>query len=53
MTAYIVSVTGGEASYGSPEYLSLFAVGMALFLMTLVLNILSGLVLRRSREVYQ
>src|SRR5262249_6354320 len=27
MTAYIVAVTGGEASYGSPEYLSLFAVG--------------------------
>jgi phosphate transport system permease protein len=53
MTAYIVSVTGGEASYGSPEYLSLFAVGMALFLMTLALNILSGLVLRRYREVYQ
>jgi phosphate transport system permease protein len=53
MTAYIVAVTGGEASYGSPEYLSLFAVGMALFLMTLVLNILSALVLRRYREVYQ
>src|SRR5436190_2865655 len=47
MTTYIVAVTGGEASYGSPEYLSLFAVGMALFLMTLALNILSGLVLRR------
>jgi phosphate transport system permease protein len=53
MTAYIVAVTGGEASYGSPEYLSLFAVGMALFVMTLSLNILSGLVLRRYREVYQ
>jgi phosphate transport system permease protein len=53
MTAYIVAVTGGEASYGSPEYLSLFAVGMALFLMTLILNLLSGLVLRRYREVYQ
>jgi phosphate transport system permease protein len=53
MTAYIVAVTGGEASYGSPEYLSLFAVGMALFLMTLALNLLSGMVLRRFREVYQ
>jgi phosphate transport system permease protein len=53
MTAYIVAVTSGEASYGSPEYLSLFAVGMALFLMTLTLNILSGLVLRHYREVYQ
>jgi phosphate transport system permease protein len=53
MTAYIVAVTSGEASYGSPKYLSLFAVGMALFVITLTLNIASGLVLRRYREVYQ
>jgi phosphate transport system permease protein len=53
MTTYIVAVTNGEAVTGSPEYLSLFAVGMALFLITLVLNVASGLVLRRYREVYQ
>jgi phosphate transport system permease protein len=53
MTTYIVAVTGGEASYGTPKYLSLFAVGMTLFAITLGLNILSGLVLRRFREVYQ
>ena len=53
MTAYIVAVAGGEAAVGSPEYLSLFAVGTALFLITLVLNVLSGVVLRRYREVYQ
>jgi len=53
MTTYIVAVTGGEASYGSPKYYSLFAVGMALFVVTLGLNVLSGLVLRRYREVYQ
>lgn len=53
MTTYIVAVTNGEAAYGSPEYLSLFAVGMVLFLLTLGLNIVSGLVLRRYREVYQ
>jgi phosphate transport system permease protein len=52
MTTYIVAVTGGEASYGTPKYLSLFAVGMALFLITLALNVLSGVVLRRYREVY-
>lgn len=52
MTAYIVAVTTGEAAFGSAEHLSLFAVGMALFLITLVLNILSGIVLRRYREVY-
>jgi phosphate transport system permease protein len=53
MTTYIVAVFGGEASYGSPKYLSLFAVGMALFVITLALNVFSGLVLRRYREVYQ
>jgi len=53
MTAYIVSVTGGEASYGSPEYLSLFAVGLTLFAITMILNIFSGFVLRHFREVYQ
>src|SRR3954471_21853025 len=41
MTPHIVAVTGGEASYGSPKYYSLFAVGMALFVVTLGLNVLS------------
>ena len=52
MTAYIVGVASGEAAAGSPEALSLFGVGMALFLITLTLNIASGFVLRRYREVY-
>jgi len=52
MTAYIVSVTSGDAPYGSPEHLSLFAVGTVLFLMTLCLNLISGLILRRYREEY-
>ena len=53
MTTYIVAVTAGEAAYGSPEYLSLFAVGMVLFAATLGLNLISVLVLRRFREVYR
>lgn len=53
MTAYIVAEMGGEASYDSLKHFSLFAVGMALLLITLSMNILSGLVLRRCREVYQ
>jgi phosphate transport system permease protein len=52
MTTYIVAVIGGDAPQGSAEYLSLFAVGLVLFAITLLLNILSGLVLRRYREVY-
>ncbi len=53
MTAYIVGVMGGEAAYGEPEYLSLFAVGMTLFLITLALNVLSNFILSRYRETYQ
>jgi phosphate transport system permease protein len=53
MTTYIVQVISGEASYGEPKYLSLFAVGLTLFAVTLTLNIISGVVLRHFREVYQ
>ena len=53
MTAYMVGAIGGDAPVGGPKYLSLFAVGMTLFCSTLILNILSSLVLRRFREVYQ
>jgi phosphate transport system permease protein len=53
MTTYIVQIIGGDASYGEPKYLSLFAVGLTLFGVTLILNIISGLVLRHFREVYQ
>jgi phosphate transport system permease protein len=53
MTTYIVQIVGGDASYGEPKYLSLFAVGLTLFAITLTLNIISGWVLRRFREVYQ
>jgi phosphate transport system permease protein len=53
MTAYIVGVNSGQAEDGSAERLSLFAVGMTLFLMTLILNLLSLFILRRFREKYQ
>ena len=54
MTTYIVAVTGGEASYGSPEVpLAVRRRAWRCSSITLTLNILSGLVLRRYREVYQ
>ncbi len=53
MTSYIVAVVGGEESPGSPKSLSLFAVAMVLFLITLSMNIISRIVLRHFREVYQ
>lgn len=53
MTAYIVQVSMGETPYGTIEYKTIFAVGLVLFLITLTLNILSLLILRRFREVYE
>ena len=52
MTAYIVQVAGGEASTGSIQYGSIFALGSTLFLMTLALNYLSIRFVKRFREAY-
>lgn len=53
MTGHIARISGGDLSYGTIDYQSIFAIGLTLFLMTLVLNILSGYVVRRFREVYE
>jgi phosphate transport system permease protein len=52
MTAYIVQVSLGDTPYGSLSYLTVFAVGMALFVMTIMMNIFSFWFVRRFREVY-
>jgi phosphate transport system permease protein len=52
MTAYIVQVVGGETPRGSITFESIFAVGSALFLMTLTLNLVSYWFVRRFREIY-
>lgn len=53
MTAYIAQVSMGEAPYGTVEYKTIFAVGLALFVVTLFMNIISNVVLRKYREVYE
>lgn len=53
MTAYIVQISLGDTPTGTLEFRTIFAVGMMLFLMTLVLNVISHWVVRRFREVYQ
>ena len=40
MTAYIVTVSQGETPQGSVEYNSIFAVGLLLFLLTLIMNLI-------------
>jgi phosphate transport system permease protein len=52
MTAYIVQVSIGDTPRGTIEYSTIFAVGVTLFAMTLVLNILSRIIVQRFREVY-
>ena len=52
MTAYIVQLSLGEAPVGSLEYNTIFAVGLLLFVMTFVMNLLGFWVVRRFREVY-
>ena len=53
MTGYIARISGGDVSYGSIDYQSIFAVGLTLFVITLIFNIISGYVVRRFREVYE
>lgn len=53
ITGHIARISGGDLSYGSIDYESLFALGLALFLFTAVLNLVSQWISRRFREVYQ
>ncbi len=53
MTGFIVQVFSGDVPFGSLPYLSLFAVGLLLFAITLVLNLISQWVVTRFREVYE
>lgn len=52
MTGFIAQTAGGENPVGSVSYNTLFAVGLLLFAMTLVINIVSIALVRRFREVY-
>ena len=53
MTGHIVRISGGDLSYDSIDYNSLFAIGILLFFITLALNIISQRIVRRFREVYE
>ena len=53
MTAYIVQVSQGDTPAGTLEYRTIFAVGLALFLFTLILNVIAQWILSRVREKYE
>lgn len=52
MTSYIVQVSLGDTPYGSLSYLTIFAVGTTLFVLTFAMNVVSHWIVRKFREVY-
>lgn len=52
MTAYIVEFTSGDAGSGTVGYYSLYAVGLILFIFTLIINLIAQYIARKYREEY-
>jgi phosphate transport system permease protein len=52
LTAFIGATGNGDVPTGSIEYKTIFAVGLTLFVMTFVMNVISIRMVRRFREVY-
>jgi phosphate transport system permease protein len=53
MTAFIGATGFGDVPTGSNEYKTIFAVGLTLFVMTLVMNLISIRLVRKYREIYE
>ncbi|GAA1677777.1 phosphate transport system permease protein [Citricoccus zhacaiensis] len=52
MTGFMASAALGDSRVGSLEYNTLFAVGLLLFALTLVVNMISIQIVRRLRKAY-
>jgi phosphate transport system permease protein len=53
MAAFIAQTARGDIAQGSTEFLTIYAVGATLFVMTLILNAISIGFVRRFRQVYE
>jgi phosphate transport system permease protein len=53
ITGHIVRISGGDLSYESIDYNSLFALALVLFFITLILNLISQRIVRKFREEYE
>ncbi len=53
VTVQIVSLLVGDQEFDSPKTLAAFALGLVLFLVTLLLNVIALQVVRRYREQYE
>ncbi|MGL5943153.1 MAG: phosphate ABC transporter permease subunit PstC [Waterburya sp.] len=52
ITAYIVQVSLGDLPHGTIAYETIFAAGLTLVLMTLLLNIIGHFLAKKYREIY-
>jgi phosphate transport system permease protein len=52
MTGYITQISLGDVSYGSLEYTTIFSVGLTLFLMTLIVNLIGQYIAKRYWRRY-
>jgi phosphate transport system permease protein len=53
MAAFIAQTARGDIAQGSVEFLTIYAVGTTLFVITLILNAISISFVRRFRQVYE
>ncbi|MEA2363511.1 MAG: phosphate transport system permease protein [Thermoleophilaceae bacterium] len=53
LASFIGSTAGGDTPTGSIEYKTIFAVGMLLFVITLIMNLISIRFVRKYRQVYE
>jgi len=53
VTTQIVQLLTGDQEFDSPKTLAAFALGLALFVITLILNLIALTVVRRYREQYE
>ncbi|HEX2907425.1 MAG TPA: phosphate ABC transporter permease subunit PstC [Phototrophicaceae bacterium] len=53
MTGHINRISGGDLSYQSVDYTSIFSIGLTLFILTFALTQISTAITRRFRESYE
>jgi len=53
VTVHIVSNLTGDLAYDNPQTLSAFSLGLVLLVMTLLLNVVSAVVIRKFRQRYE
>lgn len=51
MTGYIATISMGETRHGSIEYQTIFAVGLTLFAITFIMNLIARRIVAKTKEV--